>query len=348
MGWCRWTATEVEPEKRAEVPTGYLCPRKDEPRVGPTMAACRSPRGGGQSPATRAKIRQVKRFGVCGLQLALEANDNLGRIEEEARKVKATYPWIDMLIFGELAVHGVETRFAEPAGGPTEQHLQRLASELAVWMVPGSMFELDGKTIYNTTPIIDPTGQVVARYRKLFPWHPWEAGVTPGAEPVVWEIPGVGRFGISICYDSWFPETTRAMAWMGAEAIIHPTATSTVDRHVELVLAQANAALGQCYWVEVNSSAPLAVGRSIVAGPEGEVVHQAESGPELVTSQLDLARVRDVRENGAFGLNQVLKSLRDSEVAFPQFGGAGIAESPTWRSLGPLQPPHGMDARTSE
>ena len=278
----------------------------------------------------------MRRFGVCGLQLALEASDNLGRLEEASRSTKAAYPWIDMFVFGELAVHGLDLNKAEPAGGPTETAFQRLASRLETWLIPGSMFERDGDAVFNTAPVIDPGGDIVGRYRKIFPWLPWEAGVTPGSEPFVWDIPEVGRLGVSICYDSWFPETTRAMAWLGAEAIIHPTATSTVDRRTELVLAQANAALGQLYWFEVNSSAPLAVGQSIIAGPEGEVVHQGGTSAEVLTGQLDFSRVRDVRTNGAFGLNQVLKSLRDSQAGFPQFGGASVAHSPHWSELGPL------------
>ena len=46
--------------------------------------------------------------------------------------------------------------------------------------------------------------------------------MTPGAEFVVFDVPDVGRFGVSICYDMWFPETTRTLAWMGAEVICTP------------------------------------------------------------------------------------------------------------------------------
>jgi predicted amidohydrolase len=227
-------------------------------------------------------------------------------------------------------------RFAEPAGGPTETRLRKLAESLGIWLVPGSSYERDGDKIYNTSVVIDPGGNIVARYRKVFPWAPWEAGISPGTEHTVWDIPGVGRFGISICYDSWFPETTRAMAWSGAEVIIHPTATATVDRPVELVLARSHAATNQCYWVEVNSAGPLAVGQSIVVGPEGDVVHQAGNGREVITAQLDLAKVRRVRSHGSFGLNQVLKTLRDSSASFPQYENRTIAASGPWDQLGGL------------
>jgi len=278
-------------------------------------------------------------FSICALQLDLPNGGGLEVLERTARDTVTAYPWIDMVVFGELAVHGTDRAAAEPLDGPTVQRLRRLAEQLGVWLVPGSMFERAGDEIFNTSIVIDPGGAIVARYRKMFPWKPWEDSVTAGTEPVVWDIPGVGRFGVSICYDSWFPETTRALAWLGAEVIIHPTATATVDREVELALAQAHAASNQCYWVEVNSAAPLAVGRSIVVGPDGEVLHRAGAGREVITVQLDLDRVRHARENGSFGLNQVLKSLRDSTVGLPQNGDAPLHESAAWAELGPLHRP---------
>lgn len=273
-------------------------------------------------------------FNICGMQLDLPASGGIGALELETRKTTAKVPWLDMVVFGELAVNGPDIRCAEPTGGPTELRLQRLAAESGVWLVPGSFYEIADDLVYNTSIVIDPSGSVVARYRKLFPWAPWEGAVSRGTEPVVWDIPGVGRFGLSVCYDSWFPETTRALAWMGAEVIIHPTATDTVDRNIELVLAQAHAASNQCSWIEVNSAAPLAVGRSIVVGPEGDVVHQAGHGREIITTQVDLERIRRVRDQGSFGFNQVLKNLRDFNLGLPQYGGRPMAPSEAWSQMG--------------
>ena len=60
--------------------------------------------------------------------------------------------------------------------------------------------------------MIDPNGNVVGRYRKMFPFQPYENHVEPGTEFLVFDVPDVGRFGVSICYDMWFPETSRTLA----------------------------------------------------------------------------------------------------------------------------------------
>ncbi len=95
--------------------------------------------------------------------------------------------------------------------------------------------------VYNTTSVIDPQGEVVRRFRKLFPFRPYERDVAGGSEFCVFDVPAVGRFGVSICYDMWFPETTRTLVAMGAEVILHPTMTDTIDRDVELSIARASA-----------------------------------------------------------------------------------------------------------
>jgi predicted amidohydrolase len=172
----------------------------------------------------------------------------------------------------------------------------------------------------------------------MFPFLPYEKGITPGSECVVFDVPGVGRFGVSICYDMWFPETTRTLAWMGAEVIIHPTMTNTIDRDLELAIARTSAAVNQCYFVDINCAGRLGNGRSIVVGPDGGVIHQAGIGHEIIPVELDLGLVRRSRRRGLLGLGQVLKSFRDSEAQFPPYRD-GHASSATLRDLGPLAVP---------
>ncbi len=151
-------------------------------------------------------------------------------------------------------------------------------------------------------------------------------------------MPDAGRFGVSICYDMWFPETSRTLAWMGAEVILHPTLTNTIDRDVELSIARATAAVNQCYFVDINGAGELGYGRSCVIGPEGDVIHQAGSGEEIIPLELDLGRVRRSRERGLLGLGQPLKSFRDCEVEFPPYAQPQTA-SLALRQLGQLQKP---------
>ena len=97
-----------------------------------------------------------------------------------------------------------------------------MAREYGIWFVPGSLYEKRDGAIYNTSSVINPKGEIVARYSKMFPFTPFEEGVTPGEEFCVFDVPDVGRFGLLNCYDIWFPETMRTLTAMGAEVILHP------------------------------------------------------------------------------------------------------------------------------
>jgi predicted amidohydrolase len=274
---------------------------------------------------------------IAGLQLEAQAGDNTDRMLAEIDKVMARFPWLEMLVFPELNACGADRTLAEPMPGPTEQRFCDIARSHSVWLIPGSMFEQEGDSTYNTVPVISPDGEVVARYRKLFPWAPYEADTTPGSDFVVFDVPGVGRFGLSNCYDMWFPETIRTLCWMGAEVILHPSLTSTIDRDAEIAMIRAHSAQNQAYFFDVNLAGPLGVGRSCVAGPGGEVIHQAGKIREIIPLKLDLNYVREVRREGWQNLGQPLKSFRDSQVSFPPYTEGYDSES--LKALGPLQMP---------
>jgi predicted amidohydrolase len=146
---------------------------------------------------------------------------------------------------------------------------------------------------------------------------PLETGVESGTEFLVFDVPDRGRFGISICYDMWFPETTRTLTSLGVEVLLHPVLTGTTDRQVELAIAQATAAMFQCYVFDVNGLEAGGIGRSIVVDPAGVVLHQAGQRDEIFPITVDFGLVRHVRHNGANGLGQMLKSFRDRSVKFP-------------------------------
>ncbi|MCR6659536.1 MAG: carbon-nitrogen hydrolase family protein [Asticcacaulis sp.] len=282
----------------------------------------------------------MRSFAVAALQLSLNKGDNTAVIEKEVRLVKTRFPWIDMVVLGELAMFGANTAQAETLPGPTEDRMVNLARELDIWLVPGSIYEKSGALVYNTASVINPKGEVVARYRKIFPFLPYETGVEAGSEFVVFDVPEVGRFGISICYDMWFAETTRSLVWMGAEVILHPTMTNTIDREAELAIARASAITNQCYFIDINVAGELGVGLSCAYGPGGELIHQAGTGREIMAFELDMEHVRRVRERGWHGLGQPLKSFRDSDIRFPPYeGNRSIPEA--LMALGPLEKPQG-------
>ena len=153
------------------------------------------------------------------------------------------------------------------------------------------------------------------------------------------DVPGAGRFGLSICYDMWFPETTRTLSLDGAEVVIHPTMTNTVDRDVERSIARASAATNQLFFVDVNVAGPLGLGLSGVYGPGGEIIHQAGSGYDAFAVELDLDQVSRCRERGWHGLGQMLKSFRDKPIDFLRPIATGPPPRRRLTGLGPLVTP---------
>lgn len=276
----------------------------------------------------------MRPFSIAGLQIAVQRGNNADLIRAEVMGARRSYPWIDMIVFGELALFGLDIAHAQEMPGEAESMLCKLAREAGVWLVPGSLFERAGNKIHNTCPVINPDGEVVVRYRKMYPFLPYEKGVTGGGECAVFEVPGVGRFGLSICYDMWFPETMRQMVWMGAEVILHPSATNTIDRGAEVAIAQANAAMHQCYFFDINL-AGMSAGLSGVYGPGGEVIHKASVGREMIGVEIDLDHVTRVRERGWHGLGQVLKTFRDGDVSYPAYQ-QGLGASPAFKNLGSM------------
>ena len=279
-----------------------------------------------------------RNFSIAGLQLELQGDDNLDLVEKEVGAVKRRLPWIEMIVLGELSLFGASINKAVASDSDVIDRLCDIAQKNKVWFIPGSFFEKAGEKIYNLALVINPDGEIVARYRKIFPFFPYEENVTPGSEFVVFDVPEVGRFGLSICYDMWFPETVRSLVCMGAEVIIHPTMTNTIDRDVELAIARANAAMNQCYFFDINVAGDYGFGRSIICGPGGEIIHQAGTGREIIAVDIDLGHVRRVRDRGWNGLCQVLKSFRDNEISFPPYAEGG-RRTDTLTQLGKLEKP---------
>jgi predicted amidohydrolase len=279
----------------------------------------------------------MSHFGIAGLQLELSAGDNLELIERELRFTKTVFPWVKMIVLSELCSYGADVGRAEALPSAAYAFYAEQARAHAIYLVAGSLFERRGERTYNLTLIFDPEGNEVARYAKMYPFEPYEQGVTPGEDFCVFDLPGAGRFGVSICYDMWFPETTRTLAWMGAEVILHPTMTGTIDRDAELAIARASAVTNQVYFFDINGAGGLGNGRSVVVDPEGRVLHQAGSGREIIPIEVDFEQLRRSRERGLMNLGQPLKSFRDHWRPFPPYQPG--AQSKALDSLGKLEKP---------
>ena len=195
-------------------------------------------------------------FAIAGVQMHVGAlHSNVEAMRHRIEILMARFPWTQMVLFSELAPYGPLDRYAQPLLNDAISQFQEDARRYRIWLIPGSMFEAaeDGR-IYNTSTVINPEGEIVCHYRKMFPFRPYEKDIAGGTEFCTFDVPEVGRFGLSICYDIWFPETTRQLTSMGAEVLLHPVLTGTTDRDAEIAIARATAAQFQCYVVDVSSS----------------------------------------------------------------------------------------------
>lgn len=287
--------------------------------------------------ADTTNARERERFFIAGVQMAVPiGGNNIPAMLAQIEKTMVLFPGVDMIVFSELATHGPLHSRMSVDPGADEMAFRDAAARHGIWLVPGTSFVRRNAEIYNHAIVIAPDGSVAGRYDKMFPFTPFESDVAGGTEFLIFDVPDVGRFGLSICYDIWFPETTRTLTTAGVEVLIHPVLTGTTDRIAEIAIVQATAAMFQCYVVDVNGLDAGGVGRSLVADPSGRVVHQAGQVPEIFPVMVDLGLVRQARASGANGLGQVLKSWRDRNVDFATY--REPASSPYLASLGALVP----------
>ena len=260
----------------------------------------------------------------------LRPDEPLSRFCGHVSALVASFPQTRLVVFPELHLfdHALEKTsllaLSEPLDGTRIKTLAQLAGDLGVWLIPGSVCERGPEgQLFNTAIALSPEGRLAAWYRKIFPWRPYEP-FDPGDRFMTFDVEGIGRAGFSICYDAWFPEVTRHLAWMGAEVVFNLVKTTTSDRAQEVVLARANAIVNQVFMVSVNCAGPIGTGQSLIVDPEG-LVRSAAVGAErtILTDVLDLEHVPRVRKYGTVGLTKVWDHFQpsDSPLELPLYGG---------------------------
>ncbi|HKK07119.1 MAG TPA: carbon-nitrogen hydrolase [Gammaproteobacteria bacterium] len=233
---------------------------------------------------------------------------------------------------------------AEPIPGPGTERLGALARELGVVIV-GSLFERRAAGLYHNTAIVmENDGQLAGIYRKMhipddpgyyekFYFTPGDLGFTPIDT-------SLGRLGVLVCWDQWFPEAARLMALAGAELLLYPTAIGwdpqdeaaeqARQREAWMTIQRAHAVANGVPVLACNrtgfepdpsgqTGGSQFWGSSFVAGPQGEVLAQAGyEAPEVVVTDIDLARGEQVRRIWPYlrdrridAYDELLKRYRD-------------------------------------
>lgn len=252
----------------------------------------------------------------------------------EVEDVLHRFPDTRLAAFPELHLCGVDGEgderteqlraAAQPLAGKRTKELGELAGDLGIWLAPGTVCEEgDHGELFNTALVFSPRGELAGWYRKVFPWRPHEP-YNPGDRFVVADLADAGRVGFSICYDAWFPEVTRHLAWMGAELVLNPVQTTTPDRAHEVVLARANAIVNQVFVASVNTAGPFGMGDSLLVGPEGDVLGALPGNDHGVLAHtIDLDEVARVRRDGTAGTNRMWAQFTpaDAPLHLPLYQG---------------------------
>jgi N-carbamoylputrescine amidase len=221
---------------------------------------------------------------------------------------------------------------SETIPGPTSAALARLAREHHVVLV-GSLFERRAPGLYHNTAVIFETdGTQAGIYRKMHipddPGYYEKYYFTPGDlgfQPVT---TSVGRLGVLVCWDQWYPESARLMALAGAEILIYPTAIGWDPNDTEaeqerqrdawITVQRGHSVANNLPVVACNrvgfegdpsgvSAGALFWGSSFVTGPQGEFLARAGTGdPEILYADIDPGRIEHVRRQWPF--------LRDRRV----------------------------------
>lgn len=230
---------------------------------------------------------------------------------------------------------------AEVIPGPSTDEFGALAKELGVVIVL-SLFERRAAGLYhNTAVVLEKDGSIAGKYRKMHipddPAYYEKFYFTPGDlgfQPI---DTSVGRLGVQVCWDQWYPEGARLMALAGAELLIYPTAIGweSTDSDDEKrrqkdawVLAQrghavANGlhviAVNRCGYEEDPSGVTNGIqfwGNSFVAGPQGELIYEASVNEEVKVIDISMERAETVRRMWPFFRDRRIDYFEDLTKRF--------------------------------
>ncbi|MFD9444125.1 carbon-nitrogen family hydrolase [Streptomyces sp. NPDC060006] len=264
------------------------------------------------------------------LQIAVDEGESVDARRQRVASLVRQQAGADLVILPELWTTGAFAyesfgAEAEPLEGPTYEVMAKAASDAGVWLHAGSIPERvpsgaeqiavgagtpasgggsgtgDG-SLYNTSLVFSPSGELAAAYRKIhrFGFDKGEAVLMgAGSELVTVRLPQT-TLGLATCYDLRFPELFRGLVDAGAETLVVSAGWPERRRSHWTLLAQARAVEDQsfvlaCGTAGTHAGVPQA-GHSIVVDPWGEVLAEAGAGEEVLTVSFDPAKVGTTRE----------------------------------------------------
>lgn len=250
---------------------------------------------------------------VALIQMPVTADKQQNIAEACRRIVAAAESGAQMAVLPEMFCSPYDTTmfaaYGEPQDGDAQRALSELAAHLGMYIVAGSLPELEEGRIYNTSFVYDGTGRQVAKHRKVHLFDIDIAGgqyfresdvLSPGDRATLFDTPW-GRVGLGICFDIRFAELACRMDQQGADVFIFPGAfnMTTGPAHWELHF-RARAVDSQVFTVgvapaRVADASYVSYGHSIVCDPWGRVVHDSGPGDVDAVVELDFGILASVR-----------------------------------------------------
>lgn len=198
----------------------------------------------------------------------------------------------------------------EEGNSQTISFLKASAREYGIYLIGGSIPEISEDMIYNTSYVLNPKGEIIAKHRKT---HLFDVNIengikfmesdylSQGDNITIFDTP-FGRAGLCICYDIRFPEMIRSLALMGAQIIFVPAAfnMTTGPAHWE-TLFRARALDNQLYMAGISPARDkngvyTAYGHSIITNPWGEKLSEANDGQDIIYGDIDMDYEKKIRQ----------------------------------------------------
>jgi N-carbamoylputrescine amidase len=279
-----------------------------------------------RTPRPRSRPSHIWNLGLVQMRCGADVEKNLARAEAgiaEAVRQGAHAVCLQELFASYYFCQSLDAAWfnlAESIPGPLTDRFGRLAKKLGVVLIV-PVFEKQAPGLYfNSCAVIDANGALLGAYRKMHiphdPQFEEKYYFTPGDRGFrAWDT-AVGRLGVLICWDQWYPEAARLTAMHGAEVLFYPTAIGWLppekaaygERQAASweTIQRSHAVANGCYVASVNRvghEAPSGGqgiefwGRSFIANPAGQVLCQAGSENESVlVAEIDREMIRQQRE----------------------------------------------------
>lgn len=251
----------------------------------------------------------TKKLNVMAIQMSSVLGDkkqNITKIEDLINN--NTKPETDIIFLPEVWTVGWACDyFPDSAEELDNSKVIKSLSELAklhdVNIVGGSFITKKNGKMFNTCPIINRKGQLIATYDKchLFSYYGDKEGtyITEGLNPVIVNLEGI-RIGLTICYDIRFPEIYRAYAYKGVDLMVNMAAWGAKKEIPWVSMTHSRAVENQCYFIALTQSGPIEhgefnLGKSTIIDFKGENLAEITSGEGAISAILDFEKQNEFR-----------------------------------------------------